>query len=319
VAVVRTLLHHHGGGFEESIELDSISEVLPNPRSVLWLDIQDPTPGDLELLRREFGFHELALEDVAHAHQRAKVDQYEGYYFVVFYAARPGHVQEMALFIGENYLVTVHRGEVPEIADTADRWRRNADRIERGIGALVYSLLDAAVDGYFPVVDDIAERVEAVEEAIFAPGRMQNCLADVFALKRELLNLRRILIHERDVLNILIRRDAPVLGEGTLVYFQDVYDHIVRILDSIDLYRDQLSGSLDAYLTVVSNRLNFVMKRMTALATILMTTALIAGIYGMNFRNIPELDWEYGYYYALGLMAAVGLSLAVIFRRIDWL
>lgn len=319
MAVTRTLVHHARGGFDESITLDSISDILPNSGNILWLDIQDPTPGDLELLRHEFGFHELALEDVAHAHQRAKVDQYEGYYFVVFYAVRPGEVHELQLFIGENYLVTVHRGEVQEISQTAERWRRNADRMERGVGALVYSLLDAIVDGYFPVVDDVAERVEMVEEAIFDPGRVQNCLADVFALKKELLNLRRTLTPERDVLNILVRRDAPILGEGTVVYFQDVYDHTVRVLDSIDLYRDQLSGSLDAYLTVVSNRLNFVMKRMTALATILMTMALIAGIYGMNFQLTPSNDWEYGFWYAVGSMVLIGVGLAGWFRRIGWL
>lgn len=318
MAVLRTLVHHAEDGFDDSVALEAISNLIPDHRNVLWLDIQDPTGGDVELLRREFGFHELALEDAVTPHQRAKVDAYEGYYFVVFYAARAGQVREIKLFIGENYLVTIHYGEAHEIAETVDRWRQNADRIERGVGVLVYSLLDTIVDGYFPVIDGLAERVEEVEESIFDRAS-SDCLATVFDLKKQLLNLRRVLAPERDVLNILTRRDVPLFSETTTVYFQDVYDHTVRVLDSIDLYRDQLSGLLDAYLSVVSNRLNFTMKRMTALATILMSLALIAGVYGMNFKSMPELDWEYGYAYALGLMALLGASLIYLFKRIDWL
>jgi len=182
----------------------------------------------------------------------------------------------------------------------------------------VYSLLDALVDGYFPVIDEIAEQVEAVEDSMFNP-RSPSHLPEIFGLKRELLNLRRVLAPEREVLNVLIRRDNPVLGESTLVYFQDVYDHIIRVLDSVDLYRDQLSGLLDAHLSVVSNRLNSTMKRMTALATILMSVNLVASNYGMNFDNMPELHWQYGYSFALGLSCVVALILAIVFKRIDWL
>jgi len=318
MAVTRSLLHRASGGFDDTIDIDAIGDLIPSPDNVVWLDIQDPIEADIECLRSEFGFHELALEDVVKRHQRAKVDQYEGYYFVVFYAVRDLGVVEVSLFIGENYLVTIHEGEVPEIAETVERWHKNADRITHGIGLPVYSLLDAIVDGYFPVVDDIAERVEVIEDAIF-DARPGDNLSEVFVLKKQLLNLRRTLTPERDVLNVLIRRDDPILGQDMLVYFQDVYDHVVRVLDSIDLYRDQLSGLLEAHLSVVSNRLNVVMKRMTALATILMSVTLVAGVYGMNFANMPELQWEYGYYYALGLMVALGLILTYVFKRIDWL
>ena len=192
------------------------------------------------------------------------------------------------------------------------------DQVGPGVGGLLYTLLDALVDGYFPVIDDLAERVEVVEASIFQ-ARGEDHLADVFALKKELLNLRRTLSPERDVLNVLLRRDVPLFGSDILVYFQDVYDHTIRVLDSVDLYRDQLSGLLDAHLSIVSNRLNETMKRMTALATILMTLALVSGIYGMNFRIMPELDWQYGYAYALSLMLTLGVGLFVIFNRIGWL
>jgi magnesium transporter len=318
MSVSRTLVHHSQGGFDEGIQLESISDLLPDDGNVLWLDIQDPSEQDIELLRGEFGFHELALEDVVKRHQRAKIDHYGDYCFIVFYAVRPEECREINLFVGDNYLVTVHQGDVPEIAETAERWRKNADRMEHGVALPVYSLLDAIVDAYFPVVDDIAERLEDLEDAILE-ARGGSPLKEVFALKKELLTIRRVLAPEREVLNILIRREEPILGERTLVYFQDVYDHILRVLDSVDLYRDQLTALLEAQLSVVSNRLNFVMKRMTALATILLSVTVVSSIYGMNFHVMPELEWEYGYAWALGLMVTLAVTVAVIFKRIDWL
>jgi magnesium transporter len=318
MAVTRAVVHHAEGGFDESPKLESISDLICAPNQVVWLDIQDPSDGDIELLRAEFGFHELALEDVTTRHQRPKIDAYDGYYFMVFYRLRRGGCEELNLFIGEHYLVTIHNGDAPEIAATVERWRQNADRMEHDVAIPVYSLLDAIVDGYFPVIDEIAEEVEDIENSMFGL-RGDRHQGEIFRLKRELLNLRRILAPEREVLNILIRRDEPILGEETLPYFQDVYDHVIRVLDTVDLNRDQLSGLLEAHLSVVSNRLNMIMKRMTALATVLMSVTLIASIYGMNFDTIPELHWGYGYPYALGLMLIIGTVLTVIFKRIDWL
>jgi magnesium transporter len=318
VAISRVLVHLAGGGFAESPDMESASDLIRDTRQVTWLDIRDPNDGDLELLRREFGFHELALEDVSRRHQRAKIEHYPGYAFIVFYAAQRGLCEEISLFVGENYLVTTHAGDIPEIAETVERWRKNADRLGQEVAVPVYSLLDAIVDGYFPVIDEIAESVEALEDAVFDP-RGHNRLADVFALRRELLRLRRVLAPQREVLNVLIRRDEPLLGEATLLYFQDIYDHVIRLLDTVDLYRDQLSGLMEAHLSVVSNRLNFTMKRMTALATVLMSVNLIASNYGMNFDNMPELRWEFGYFFTLGLMILVGLALVALFRRMDWL
>ena len=316
--VSRALVHHREGGFDESPPLESISDLIADPEQIVWLDIQDPTDEDVELLRCEFGFHELALEDAARRDQRPKIDQYGGYHFIVFYAVRRKRNDEIGLFVGKNYLVTVHAGQIPEIDATVELWRLNADRLGHGVEVPFYSLLDSIVDGYFPVVDEITEEVEAIEAAMFRAGSV-NGQQEVFAIKRELLNLRRVIAPEREVLNTLLRRDEPILGERSLPYFQDIYDHLIRILDSIDISRDQLTGLLDAHLSVVSNRLNMVMKRMTALSTILMSVNLVASNYGMNFHVIPELDWSFGYAWALGLMVTIGIILTVIFRRIDWL
>jgi magnesium transporter len=194
----------------------------------------------------------------------------------------------------------------------------NADRLGHGVAVPIYSLLDGIVDDYLPVVDEIAEEVEQLENDLFRVGS-EDCQQRVFAIKRELVNLRRVIAPEREVLNTLIRRDEPILGERTLPYFQDIYDHLIRIMDAIDLTRDQLSGLLDAQLSVVSNRLNMIMKRMTALSTILMSANLVAAIYGMNFAYMPELGWTFGYSWALILMLVVSVGLWLLFRRIDWL
>ncbi len=288
------------------------------------MDVVDPTPDDLQLLAREFSFHHLAMEDVARRHQRPKIDQYQDMIFIVFYAMqttaeRALDLIEVELFVGRNYVVTVHDGDLALLDQIRDRWRENVEVIgDRSSGLLVYSILDALVDGYFPCIDELSDRIEDLEEGIFRhyDGATQKKL---FGLKKELLAIRRVVAPERDVLNVLVRRDSPVFDEVTLVYFQDVYDHLLRVTDAVDTYRELMSSALDSYLTVASNRLNQVMKTLTASSIILMSMTLVASVYGMNFDHMPELHWQFGYAWALGLMVAIGVSLLRLFRRIDWL
>ena len=317
-------LHTEGRELQTDLPLERISEVLQHGRrSLLWVDVASPTPEDLRLIGEEFAFHPLALEDATKRHQRPKLDTYDGFLFLVFYGlqthdGRPEAV-ELDLFIGPNYLVTVHTGDCPAIPATAARWRQNAAHAgRRGIGLLVYALLDAIVDDYFPVIDDLAERIEEVEASVFDQGGA-GAQRELFALKKDLLTVRRVIGPERDVLNLLVRRDSPVFGGETVVYFQDVYDHILRVTDAVDTYRDLLSSALDAQLSVTSNRLNQVMKTLTASSIILMSTTLVASVYGMNFDHMPELHWDLGYPWALGLMVSIALAVFTVFRRMDWL
>ncbi len=298
---------------------------------LLWLDVQTPSSEDVSCLEELFHFHPLALEDVLSQHQRPKVDEYGDYYFVVLYAARyEGRVprsrtSEFQFFWGRNYLVTVHAEPFPEIEDTARRLI--ADELtpvggEHGrrlrVPDLVYRLVDGVIDGYFPVVDVIAEYSEDVEEEMFRDGTRPSVLQGIFALKKDILQLRKVIAPSRDVLNVLLRRDVPLYAEEFHPFFQDAYDHTVRVIDSLDTYRDLLSSTIDVYLSLASNSVNQAVKTMTAVTAILMVDALIAGIYGMNFRIIPELDWDLGYPWALGLMAGVSLLLWLLFRRIRW-
>jgi magnesium transporter len=312
------------GQFVSKVNPSDISEIIKDKQSFVWLDLQDPQEREIKLLRGEFGFHPLAIEDATRHHERPKLEAYDGYYFIVFYAMRydeqQGHLstQAMNLFIGANYLVSVHKGEIAAINDTIQRWQKNEEEFGRDPGVLLYELLDAIVDDYFPVIDKLAERVEDIEEQIFERFR-EEALQEVFGLKRDLLAVRRIVAPERDVLNVLIRREVPIFDRSTILYLQDVYDHIVRITDSIDTYRDLLSSALDAFLSVQSNQLNQVVKVLTITSIVLMTDALIAGIYGMNFEFIPGLHSAYGFWGSMLMMVVLSVGLVLFFKRRKWL
>jgi magnesium transporter len=295
-----------------------------------WLDVFDPQPSDLARLQRAFGFHPLALEDVAQQHQRPKIDEYQGHYFCVIYAARVDLARhrlgasELQFFWSRDTLVTVHVGPMPEIDAVAQRLRSNS-LVRLGGGAelravdFAYHVLDEVVDGYFPLVDAVAEWSEAMEEEMFSGQHDRDTLQSLFELKKDVARIRTRIAPGRDVLNVVLRRDQPLFDAELTPYFQDLYDRCLRATDSLDTYREVLAAALETYLSVVSNDVNQTVKRMTAVSAILMADALVTGVYGMNFDRMPELHWALGYPYALGLMVAVSLVLWLLFRRIRWL
>jgi magnesium transporter len=326
----KLIVCHADGHFNTKVNPKDISEIIKRKEQFAWLDIQDPQESDIKLLRDEFNFHSLAIEDATKHHERPKIDTYEGYYFIVFYAISYDEaqacltIQSLSLFIGANYLVSVHKGAIPAIEDTIKRWQSNEEQFDNDAGVLLYELFDSIVDDYFPVIDKLADRVDVIEEQIFERFK-EEALQEVFSLKRDLLHMRRVVAPERDVLNILIRREVPIFERNTILYLQDVYDHIVRVTDSIDTYRDLLSSALDAFLSMQSNRLNQFLKILTIASVVLMSDALIAGIYGMNFDleasplNMPELRWYFGYPFAITLMFVVSVGLLLFFRWRKWL
>lgn len=328
--MIRTMLCAQGHQLRADIAQAEIGQLLADEQNVLWLDLENPTPEELQRLGSEFGFHPLALEDVSKGH-RAKIDQYEDFMFIVFYdidyQQETGLIDEheLDIFLGKNFLVTVHEEAIEEIEEVAVRWQRNAAQIERGVGVLLYSLLDTIVDHYFPVVDQIGERIDEIETNIFS-GVDREGLQAIFLLRRELLTLRRRVTPERDIIAMLARRDLPVAGEAVVMYFQDIYDHVLRVAEAIDTYRELLGGVLDSYLSVnannmalAANNLNMVMKTLTSYSIILMSMTMIAGIYGMNFENMPELRTRYGYFVVLGLLLLLGVGQARFFKRKGWL
>ena len=309
--------------------LDDIRDCLEQKTGVVWIDASGPSFEEIDAIGDLFHFHALSLEDAHLRHQRPKVDQYEGYLFIVFYvmAEVDGEIRtvEVDFFVGEHYVVTMHQRPLAALGEVQQRWMRNAAANGSGTsgsahsaGILLYSILDAIVDAYFPLVDRIGEEIERLEESIFTSDD-PDAQRKIFSMKRNLLSMRRVLGPERDVMNVLVRRDTPIFEMTTVIYMQDVYDHILRVNDALDIYREIVTSALDAHLSMTSNRLNVVMKRMTAASVILMTVTIVASIYGMNFVHMPELDWRFGYPLALGVMLAAAGVLIAVFKKIDYL
>jgi magnesium transporter len=306
-------------------ELATIDKLRAKPDHVVWLDIASPGTDDLTLLRKEFDVHPLALEDLEKRKQRPKLDIYGEQQITISYEILPAPKQdrlfllgELHLFTGPGYLVSVHWQPSPAIESIIERFRGRPDAVGRTPGSLLYAILDAVVDGYFPLLDKLSDQIERLEDRILAGGQIGGTLRGILALKRELLELRRALSPQRDVANALLRRDLPLVDDLTAPYFQDLYDHLIRVLDQLDLQRDLLASALEANLSVTSNNLNAIMKRLTALTVVLMVPTLIAGVYGMNFHAMPELSWPLGYPFALGLMLLAMVGATIFFKRRDW-
>ncbi len=310
--------------FNENCNAADISELRAEDQNIIWADVSDPTSQDFEELAEEFGFHHLSIEDCQNAHQRPKVEEYSGYYFIVLYEAELAgsndrlELRELNIFLGKNYLVTVHSRPIRAIETAKRLWHEWTDRAEQGSGLVAYLLIDAIVDDYLPLLDIISERMDDLEDSIFGEFRAE-AIQEIFSIKKKLLYLRRSITPLRDVFNTMLRREQPIFPRETHVYFQDVFDHLIRVADTIDTLRDMLSSTMDAYLSVSANRMNQVMKRLTSISTILMSVTLIAGIYGMNFIFMPELRWRFGYVFALLSMVIVGLALYVYLKKVKWI
>jgi magnesium transporter len=283
---VLTLFEPGAGPRNDGIELAGVKARL-GPKSFLFGDFQAPTDAELASLERELNLHPLAIDDVQHRHQRPKIDVYPDHYFLVFYRITSTgtgiSIDEIDLFIGPQFLILCHEAEVPLLKEVFERFCRQTGKHD--VSGLLYELLDAFVDEYFPVMDGLADRTEAVEASVFEEFRRSR-LAELLDLKKDLALLRRVIAPERDAVNVLLRRDPPVLDVGRIFYFQDVYDHLIRITDSIDTYRELLTGSLDAFLSVENNRLSEVVRRLTLISTIFLPLSFITGFFGMNFQRL---------------------------------
>jgi magnesium transporter len=284
----------------EETDVERLGELLADRESRIWLDISDPGPEDVELLRRTFGFHELPLEEVTQPHVRPRCDAHEGYYFVVIYAAESTPEEflprELNLFWGGNYLVTIHRRPAAVLALLAEarrRWEQHEGREAYGVACLAYTLFESLVDGYFAVQDRLRERIDRIEESVFKGD--EGAAAEIFRLRKELLQVPRLLSPTSHVLAEVLRREREIPA-GLRPYFEDVQDHALHVLAEMDTYRDLLSAALDVQVFYAFNRLGKVMKRLTAVTVIIMVPTFVASVYGMNFEHLfPPSGWKYAF------------------------
>jgi len=286
-----------------------------------WLDVVDPTDEEFARLHDEFRLHPLALEDAREHGQRPKLEQYPDHAFLV---VKSKELAEVDIFFGATWLVTVRERGPDGAVCSLDSARARFERTKAdcaSVGFLLYTILDELVDGYFDATDAAEDRLEEVEERIFTEGLpderdMQQRLFDI---RRELLVFRRAIVPLREVIGALLRREVEWIDDSTAVHLQDVYDHVLRAIDLVDGQRELMGNAVDAHLALISNRMNQVMKSMTSWGAILLGSTLVAGIYGMNFRHMPELQWRYGYAFALGLMLVITIVGYKYFRKRDWL
>jgi magnesium transporter len=324
--MIKTIAYNgHSKQFTENFPTAKISEYCADKTNTVWADISDPTSHDFSQLAEEFGFHPMSIEDCRGGHQRPKIEAYPGYYFMVIYEAQLSgpedslELRELNLFLGPNYLVTVHSRPLRSVEATKLLWPRWIGRAGMpGSSLLVYLLVDAIVDDYMPLLDILNERTDELVDELFSELKPEH-LQQLFIIKRQLVYLRKTVAPLRDVFNVILRREQPFITRESHAYFQDIYDNILRIGDMIDTMRETLGSAMEAYLSISGNRMNIVMKRLTSISTILMSITLIAGIYGMNFEKMPELQWEYGYVFSLLSMVVVALAIYAYLKRIKWL
>jgi magnesium transporter len=317
---------YRDGQLEEETSFDpaELEKCRADDARRIWIDVADPSEEELSTLQRELDLHELSIEDSRRWGQRAKVEFYPGYVFVVVHGITLGSDDElvdseMHLFADENvYLLTIRREPLFNFDAAIERARRESDLRDEGIGFHLYLILDEVVDDYMEVIDRLEDLAGDVEERVFGEEENGKLQHELFGLKRQVIRFRRLASPTRHVLDVLADHGGIVTSRLT-PYYRDVQDHVIRTIELVDNVGELLRSSLEARIAQASNRLNIVVKQLTAWAAIILIPTLIAGIYGMNFEHMPELEWLFGYPFALGLMAVSAYVLYRVFRRRDWL
>ena len=314
-------LVHHGGSSEMQFSRGTVTELLES-EGFFWLDLDQPDTDDFEVLREAFGFHPLAVEDSEHFEQRAKIEDYDDFVFLVVYGASTDgdRLVEVHCFYSERYLVTVHQDDCPAFAEIRRRYQKREEAMDRP-SLLLYRIVDGLVDSFFPILADFDDRIDELENAIFLHADDRQ-LQEIFGMKRLLVGMRKAVSPQRDAFAGLMGgvAELPGLAEGDERYFRDVYDHLIRISDLIDSYRDLLTSAMDVYLSTVSNRLNAVMKQLAVIATIFLPLAWLTGFFGQNFGYLVRSIGGWEAFVGLGIgteLVALAILLA-FFKRRGW-
>ena len=337
--MIRVRRYQESGAVDEHIDPTDVSECLGDHGALLWVDVEDPTADDIACLTEEFGVHHLAAEDLTEPAPRPRLAMFDSHFVLSIRDCMFDHEQfstrEVNLVFGDGWLLSLRkvgdRGEAPmpvdDVVQRFERTRKLDGATDEGF--LLFVFLDTIVDRFFDVSDAVEERLEAIEDIIFADpdgeATRSRAPADrtitekLYRLRHDLIAYRRVVSPLRDAVNPLLRNEVGFLGDAAVLHLRDVYDHVLRAVELSEAHRDLLTGALDAHLSLVSNRMNLVMKRATSWGAILVCATLVAGIYGMNFKHMPELRWQVGYPLALAVMVLISGGLYVTFKRKDWL
>lgn len=324
--MIRSIYIPAHAALQNNLSTDDLKTALQKDDGLLWVSLENPDPEEFLILRDVFHFHPLAIEDCqSTGYQAPKVDDFETYLFLIVHALQKDHnldeldTRELNLFLAQNYLVTVYLGEpLHPIQTVFTRVQRDERLWHNGADFLCHAVLDTLVDEYMPVIDQMDEEIESLEDRVLShpdPHTMER----IINLKHSIMALRRIVSPMREVINRLSRDEFPMIDQRSQIYFRDVYDHLVRLQDLSDSIRDIVSGAMDIYLNSTSLRLNEVMKALTIVSTIFLPLSFIAGVYGMNFTTTwPPLDWKYGIHFFWGICFAVTAGMLIWFKRRRW-
>lgn len=311
---------------QEPLPADQLKQAIENPEGLLWVDLADPDDQEIQtILVDTFHFHPLAIEDCRNGgYQTPKVDDFAEYLFITAHAITPESVddlinsKELNLFLGKNYLVSFYKSaEMPPVEEMKERLNRDERLTRFGADFFCHGILDFLVDEYFPIIDHLDEEIEHLEDRVLKRPAPK-VLSRILDMKHKVMILRRLVSPLREVMNRLSRDEFEVIDSQSRIYFRDVYDHLARIQDLSESLRDIISSALDIYLNSTSLRLNEVMKALTIVSTIFLPLSFVAGVYGMNFKFMPELSWRYGYLFVWAIFAAIPITMLIFFKKNRW-
>lgn len=320
-------IYRNGSGLVEEVhDVAIIPKLLKDENLVFWADFEAPTLDDDQILLDVFKFHPLTVEDCRANRHHPKVEEFPDYLYFIVHAIRTDsspdrfNTVELDGYLGPNYVVTYHHDRFNSVEKVKQSIRASPVTCQKGATFILHHIIDAIVDEYLPVMDDFDERINALEDNIFSIRRPNNeILEEILGLKRSLLRVKRITSKQLEVLYRMSHGQFSLISGPVLPFFRDIYDHLVRVTDLAESYRDLISGSLEAYLSVVSNRLNEIMKVLTIFSAIMLPLTFIVGVYGMNFEYMPELKKPYGYYSVWAVMIVIAVGMLFYFWRRGWI
>ncbi|MFH1824559.1 MAG: magnesium/cobalt transporter CorA [Candidatus Firestonebacteria bacterium] len=310
----------------ENVKAEDLQKYLSDKNNILWLDIENSSEKDIDMLIDIFNFHSLSIEDVIFPHNYPKIETFEDYLFLIIHAVNYNEEeqtkiisQEINIYFGENYIVSVHEESIKYIHSVIQRAKSNPMIMSKGTDFLLHLILDGITDSFFPVLDIINDKIDKIEDKILIGNSGQKVImSEMLDLKRNLLNLRKIVGPLRNVYSTLTRSDLPFIRTKTIIYFRDVYDHMLRIFDLIEAYRELLSATMEADFTIISTRLNEIMKTLTIIATFMMPLTLITSFYGMNVKA-PEFEWGiFGYIFVWIIIILATVGMFLYFKKKKW-
>lgn len=317
--------YHPDTGLKTDLNPDEIRQALQDERGLLWLDIKDIEDSEIDILTDTFNLHPLTIEDFIMANARPKAENFKNYIFLVMFSMESHdktkakiNTAELDCCLGKNFLITTHNNGMSPLAVSKERIRKNSPIIMNGADFLLYSVLDSVVDSYFPIINEFDDMVDDMSDELFKDPSNET-LKKIYNLKNEIMYLRRTIGPQADVMSVIARGDYPFIVPANTVYFRNIHDNLVRLNDIVGTSRDIITGAMEAYVSVVSNRLNEIMKTLTVIATIMMPLTLIASIYGMNFKHMPELSSKWGYPFVIATMVSITLTMLYYFRKRKWI